>query len=152
MDTSSFQIRQSLFALGHGGLMGTGFGESIQKLHYLPFPYNDFVFSIIGEEFGFIGTTIFLLVYVWFIWRGLLISIRSKDSFSMLVGIGIMSLFAIQAIINIGGITSLMPLTGVTLPFISYGGSSIIIMMVAMGIVLGISREQNRPVKTKTKG
>ncbi|MDR5584542.1 putative lipid II flippase FtsW [Paenibacillus larvae] len=152
LDTSSFQIRQSLFALGHGGLMGTGFGESIQKLHYLPFPYNDFVFSIIGEEFGFIGTTIFLLVYVWFIWRGLLISIRSKDSFSMLVGIGIMSLFAIQAIINIGGITSLMPLTGVTLPFISYGGSSIIIMMVAMGVVLGISREQNRPVKTKTKG
>lgn len=147
--TSAYQLKQSLFALGHGGIAGTGFGESIQKLHYLPFAYNDFIFSIIGEEFGFIGTAIFLLVYIWLIWRGLLISVRSKDSFSMLAGIGIMSLIAIQSIINIGGVTNTIPMTGVTLPFISYGGSSIIVMMVAMGIVLGISREQNRPVKTK---
>ncbi|WP_238996452.1 putative lipid II flippase FtsW [Paenibacillus pinistramenti] len=135
-----WNLIQSLTAIGHGGLTGTGFGQSIQKLHYLPNPYNDFIFSVIGEEFGFIGTLLFLLIYVYFIWRGLLVSLRCQDTFGMLVGVGIMGLIAIQAFINIGGVTRTIPITGVTLPFISYGGSSLLMMMASVGIVLSISR------------
>ncbi|GGA21683.1 putative lipid II flippase FtsW [Paenibacillus physcomitrellae] len=135
-----WNLLQSLTAIGHGGMTGTGFGQSIQKLHYLPNPYNDFIFSVIGEEFGFIGTLLFLIVYVYFIWRGLLVSLRCQDTFGTLVGVGIMGLIAIQAFVNIGGVTRTIPITGVTLPFISYGGSSLLVMMASMGIVLSISR------------
>ncbi|HEY2493982.1 MAG TPA: putative lipid II flippase FtsW [Paenibacillus sp.] len=142
---TGFHLIQSLTAIGEGGLTGAGFGQSVQKLHYLPNPYNDFIFAVIGEEFGFIGTAIFLLLYLYFIWRGILISLRCPDPFGTLVGIGIMGLIAIQAFINIGGVTQTIPLTGVTLPFISYGGSSLLVMMFSMGIVLSISRESNKP-------
>ncbi|GIP39788.1 stage V sporulation protein E [Paenibacillus sp. J31TS4] len=141
-----FQIIQSLFAFGHGGLTGAGFGQSIQKLHYLPEAHNDFIFAIVGEELGFIGTSIFLLVYLLFLWRGIIVSLRSTDAFGMITGIGIVSMIGIQALINIGGVTNSIPMTGVTLPFISYGGSSILATLAGMGILLGISREQNRPV------
>ncbi|WP_010269875.1 putative lipid II flippase FtsW [Paenibacillus senegalensis] len=144
LDTG-FQIIQSLFAFGHGGFGGAGFGQSIQKLHYLPEAHNDFIFAIIGEEFGFIGTSIFLLIYLLFIWRGIIISLRCPDTFGMLVGIGIMSMIGVQALINIGGVTNSIPMTGVTLPFISYGGSSILATLIGMGFVLGISRETNKP-------
>lgn len=144
---TSYNLIQSLTAMGHGGVTGTGFGQGIQKLHYLPNAYNDFIFSVIGEEFGFIGTFLFLLFYLYFIWRGLLVSLRCSSTFGTLLGVGIMGLIAIQSFINIGGVTRTIPITGVTLPFISYGGSSLVVMMVAMGIVLSISRESSLPSK-----
>ncbi|WP_410768155.1 putative lipid II flippase FtsW [Fontibacillus sp. BL9] len=144
---TGYNLIQSMTAIGHGGLTGTGFGQGIQKLHYLPNAYNDFIFSVIGEEFGFIGSIIFLIFYIYFIWRGLLVSLRSHSTFGTLMGVGIMGLIAIQAFINIGGVTRTIPVTGVTLPFISYGGSSLLVMMVAMGIVLSISRESSLPTK-----
>ncbi|CAH1190762.1 putative peptidoglycan glycosyltransferase FtsW [Paenibacillus auburnensis] len=146
-EDGGYNIIQSLMALGEGGTSGAGFGQSIQKLHYLPYPYTDFIFAVIGEELGFIGTTIFLLVYLYFIWRGILIALRCTDPFGTLVGIGVMGLIAIQAFVNIGGVTKTIPLTGVTLPFISYGGSSLVVTMFCMGIMLSISRETNRPAK-----
>ncbi|GGF87409.1 putative lipid II flippase FtsW [Paenibacillus aceti] len=144
---TSYNLIQSLTAMGHGGMTGTGFGQGIQKLHYLPNAYNDFIFSVIGEEFGFIGTFIFLLFYLYFIWRGLLVSLRCSSAFGTLLGVGIMGLIAIQSFINIGGVTRTIPITGVTLPFISYGGSSLVVMLVAMGMVLSISRESSSPAK-----
>lgn len=144
---TGYNIIHSLTALGHGGLTGAGFGQGIQKLHYLPNSYNDFIFSVIGEEFGFIGSIIFLLFYIYFIWRGLLVSLRCSSTFGTLTGVGIMGLIAIQAFVNIGGVTRTIPITGVTLPFISYGGSSLLVMMAAMGIVLSISRDSSMPAK-----
>lgn len=146
-EDGGYNILQSLTALGEGGTVGAGFGQSIQKLHYLPYPYTDFIFAVIGEELGFIGTAIFLLVYLYFIWRGIMIALRCTDPFGTLVGIGVMGLIAIQAFVNIGGVTKTIPLTGVTLPFISYGGSSLVVTMFCMGIMLSISRETNRPAK-----
>ncbi|MFD0587940.1 putative lipid II flippase FtsW [Paenibacillus sp. GCM10027627] len=147
----ALQLISSLQALGHGGLTGAGFGESVQKLHYLTYPYNDFIFSIIGEEFGFIGSALFLLFYLLFLWRGLIVALRCPDLYGTVVGVGIVGLFAIQAFINIGGVTATIPITGVTLPLISYGGSSLLVCLMCMGILLSISREYNRPDKTTTK-
>jgi cell division protein FtsW len=146
-----YQIVQSLFALGHGGIVGAGFGQGIQKLHYLPEAHTDFIFAIIGEELGFIGVSLLVLVYLLLIWRGVLISIRCKDTFGTLLGIGIIGMIGFQTLLNIGGVTSAIPLTGVTLPFISYGGSSIMVTLISMGILLGISREQNRTTDKPTK-
>lgn len=139
-----YQIIQSLYAFAHGGLFGAGFGESIQKLHYLPYAYNDFIFPIIGEELGFIGVVCFILVYLLLIWRCIIIALRSKDNFGMLIGIGVAVMIAVQSLINMGGVTNSIPLTGVTLPFISYGGSSLLVTMASMGILLSISRENNK--------
>ncbi|MCG7383471.1 MULTISPECIES: putative lipid II flippase FtsW [Paenibacillus] len=147
-DTSggSLNLFRSLVAIGDGGMTGSGIGQGTMKLHYLPNAYNDFIFSVIGEELGFLGSTLFLLVYLYFIWRGIIVSLRCPDPFGTLVGIGIMGLIAIQAFINIGGVTQTIPVTGVTLPFISYGGTSLFVMMVAMGILLSISRTNNQDV------
>ncbi|NUU64198.1 putative lipid II flippase FtsW [Paenibacillus sp. JW14] len=144
---SGFNILQSLTALGEGGISGSGLGQSVQKLHYLRYPQTDFIFAVIGEELGFIGTSIFLLLYLFFLWRGIMIALRCTDPFGTLVGIGVMGMIAIQAFVNIGGVTKTIPLTGVTLPFISYGGSSLLMTMMSMGIMLSISRETNRPAK-----
>jgi cell division protein FtsW len=140
-----YQIIQSLYAFGHGGLVGAGFGRGIQKLHYLPEAHNDFIFAIIGEELGFIGIVIFLFIYLLFLWRGILIAVRCSDTFGTLTGIGIMGMIGFQAIINIGGVTSTIPLTGVTLPLISAGGSSMMAVLISMGVLLSISREQSLP-------
>ncbi|WP_068499183.1 putative lipid II flippase FtsW [Paenibacillus kribbensis] len=148
-----YNLVQSLQAIGDGGLSGSGFGKGIIKLHYLPNSFNDFIFSVIGEEFGFIGTAIFLMLYLYFIWRGMLIALRCHDPFGTLVGTGIMGLIAIQAFINIGGVTQTIPITGVTLPFISFGGSSLLVMMFSMGIMLSISRENTKQaVQERTTG
>ncbi|WP_458123279.1 putative lipid II flippase FtsW [Paenibacillus sp. Z3-2] len=149
----SLNLYRSLVAIGDGGMTGSGIGQGTMKLHYLPNAYNDFIFSVIGEELGFLGSTLFLLVYLYFIWRGIIVSLRCPDPFGTLVGIGIMGLIAIQAFINIGGVTQTIPVTGVTLPFISYGGTSLFVMMVAMGILLSISRTNNLDVikEEKTK-
>jgi len=146
---SGHQLIQSWYALGHGGLTGAGFGQSIQKLHYLPFAHNDFIFAIIGEELGFIGASIFLFVYLLFIWRGLLVALRCSDVTGMLVGIGIVGMISIQVLINVGGVIGAIPITGVTLPFISYGGTSLLSTMFAVGILLSISRENNKVEKIK---
>ncbi|MGW8957258.1 putative lipid II flippase FtsW [Paenibacillus sp. NPDC055715] len=141
---TGYNLVQSLQAIGEGGLSGSGFGKGIIKLHYLPNSFNDFIFSVIGEEFGFIGTAIFLMLYLYFIWRGMIIALRCHDPFGTLVGTGIMGLIAIQAFINIGGVTQTIPITGVTLPFISFGGSSLLVTMFSMGIMLSISRENTK--------
>ncbi|KIL41156.1 stage V sporulation protein E [Gordoniibacillus kamchatkensis] len=146
-----YQIVQSLYAFGHGGITGAGFGQGIQKLQYLPKAYNDFIFAIIGEEFGFIGATLFLLVYLLFIWRGIIVALRCPDLFGTLTGIGIMGMIALQALVNLGGVTSSIPMTGVTLPLISYGGSSLMATLISIGILLGISREQSLTESKQTK-
>lgn len=150
---TGYNLVQSLQAIGDGGLSGSGFGKGIIKLHYLPNSFNDFIFSVIGEEFGFIGTAIFLMLYLYFIWRGMIIALRCHDPFGTLVGTGIMGLIAIQAFINIGGVTQTIPITGVTLPFISFGGSSLLVTMFSMGIMLSISRENTKQaVQERTTG
>lgn len=108
----SLNLYRSLVAIGDGGMTGSGIGQGTMKLHYLPNAYNDFIFSVIGEELGFIGSALFLLVYLYFIWRGIIVSLRCPDPFGTLVGIGIMGLIAIQAFINIGGVTQTIPVTG----------------------------------------
>ncbi|WP_256761533.1 putative lipid II flippase FtsW [Cohnella sp. WQ 127256] len=143
-DGSGYHMLRSLEAFGHGGLMGTGLGNSVQKLFYLPYAYNDFIFAVIGEELGFVGTTIFILFYIVFLWRALIVSLRCPDIYGTLVGIGLVSLIAIQALINMGGVSGAIPITGVTLPFISYGGSSMLTLLIGMGVLLSISREYNR--------
>ncbi|WP_160033702.1 putative lipid II flippase FtsW [Paenibacillus sp. An7] len=146
----SYNLVNSLTAIGTGGFTGTGIGQGVIKLHYLPNAFNDFIFAVIGEELGFIGTTIFLIIYVYFIWRGFTIALRCKDIFGTLVGVGIMGLIAIQAFINIGGVTQTIPVTGVTLPFISFGGTSLLVTMTSIGIMLSISRENNLETSQET--
>jgi cell division protein FtsW len=141
------QLLRSLEAFGHGGLTGAGLGNSVQKLFYLPYAYNDFIFSVIAEELGFIGIVVFLLFLVLFLWRALIVSLRCSDVFGMLFGVGMVSLIGIQALINMGGVSGAIPMTGVTLPFISYGGSSLLALMVGMGVLLSISREHGREPK-----
>lgn len=146
----SYQLVQSLFAFSQGGVTGAGLGKSILKYLYLPEAHNDFIFSIIGEEMGFIGTTAFLIVYLLFLWRGLIVSLRCEDGFGKLFGVGFISLIGVQALINLGGVTGSIPMTGVTLPFISYGGSSLLLCMTGVGMVLSISREKTGAVSKKS--
>ncbi|GLX68375.1 putative lipid II flippase FtsW [Paenibacillus glycanilyticus] len=144
---TGFQLVSSLQALGHGGFTGAGFGESVQKLHYLDYPYNDFIFSVIAEELGFIGASLFLLFFLLFLWRALIVALRCPDTYGTIVGVGIVALFGIQAFINVGGVTGAIPLTGVTLPFVSYGGSSLLVCLMCIGVLLSISREANKQDK-----
>ena len=135
-----FQTVQSLLSLGSGGLMGVGLGNSVEKALWLPFAQNDFIFAIIGSETGFIGCILVLIAFIILIWRCMLIAMRSKDRFAMLVGGGVAILFALQVGLNVGVVTAVLPPTGVILPFISYGGNAIILFMFLVGIVLNISR------------
>ncbi|HHY74526.1 MAG TPA: stage V sporulation protein E [Bacillus bacterium] len=137
---SGFQIIQSLYAIGPGGLLGIGLGQSRQKHYYLPEPQTDFIFSILSEELGFIGGTFVILLFSLLLWRGVRIALGAPDLFGSFLGIGIIVMIAIQVIINIGVVTGLMPVTGITLPFLSYGGSSLTLMLMAVGVLLNISR------------
>ena len=137
---SGWQIIQSLYAIGSGGLFGVGLGESKQKYLYIPEPHNDFIFSILSEELGFIGCAIVIILFGIFIWRGILIAMKSPDMFGSLMAIGITAQIAIQVIINIAVVTSSMPATGMPLPFFSYGGTSLFILLCEMGILLNISK------------
>lgn len=139
LDTG-YQAIQSLYALGAGGLFGSGFGQSRQKLYYIPEAQNDFILSIIGEEMGFIGIFIVILLFAILIWRGMRIAINCRDKFGSLVAAGITALIAVQSSINFLVVSSFMPITGVTLPLISYGGSSLLFTMIMLGILLNISR------------
>lgn len=141
---TGYHLIQSFYAFAHGGWFGAGFGQGIQKLNYLPMAYNDFIFAIIGEELGFIGCSIFLFFFIWLLWRGIIVSLRCQDTFGQLLGIGVVGMLGIQAFVNIGGVTGAIPMTGVTLPFVSYGGTSMIVCLISMGILLSISREQSR--------
>ncbi|CAB1242238.1 factor for spore cortex peptidoglycan synthesis (stage V sporulation) [Clostridiaceae bacterium BL-3] len=138
---NGYQLIQSLLAMGSGGIWGVGLGRSRQKCYYIPEPHNDFIFSIIGEELGLIGCTIIVALFIVIVWRGIVTAIKAKDTYGTLLATGITSVIAVQAIINIAVVTGSMPVTGVPLPFISYGGSSLVINMVAMGILLNISRQ-----------
>lgn len=140
---ASYHLRQILIALGAGGLLGVGFGNSLQKYAYLPESTTDSIFAIIAEEIGFFGVVILLLVFLFVIYRGFYIALRAKDSFGKLLAGGITSIIAIQAIVNLGAQTALLPLTGVPLPFISYGGSALVVTLISVGILLNISRQSN---------
>ncbi|WP_243289968.1 stage V sporulation protein E [Bacillus sp. FJAT-47783] len=137
---SGFQIIQSLYAIGPGGLFGLGLGQSRQKFFYLPEPQTDFIFAILAEELGFIGGTLILLLFSLLLWRGIRIALGAPDLYGSFLAVGIIAMIAIQVMINIGVVTGLMPVTGITLPFLSYGGSSLTLMLMAIGVLLNISR------------
>ena len=137
---SGFQIIQSLYAIGPGGLFGYGFLNSRQKHFYLPEPQTDFIFSIISEEFGFVGILIVSLLFILIIYRGFKISYNCKDLFSKYLSFGITFQISFQALLNLMVVVGLIPVTGVTLPFLSYGGSSLLITLCSIGIILNISR------------
>lgn len=142
LDTG-WQAVQSLYAIGSGGLFGLGLGKSRQKFFYIPESYNDFIFSIIGEELGFLGAFIVILLFLIVIWRGIVIALKIEDTFGCFLTTGITALIAIQSLIHIAVNTSSIPTTGITLPFVSYGGTSLVIYMAAIGILLNISRHIN---------
>lgn len=141
---AGWQVIQSLYAIGSGSLFGAGLGESKQKYLYLPEPHNDFIFSVLAEELGFIGCALVIILFAIFIWRGILIAMKAPDMFGSLVAIGITSLVAIQVIINIAVVTSSMPATGMPLPFFSYGGTALFILLCEVGVLLNISRASTK--------
>lgn len=143
-----YQVSQSLIALGNGGLKGLGFGKSISKNLYLPEPTNDFILAIIGEEWGYLGFLFLMILYMLLLFRLIAVSLKSKDNLGFYLGTGISVMLGLQVIINVAVVTASMPATGITLPFISYGGSSIIAFMWAMGIMLNISRKE-KPRRSK---
>lgn len=134
-----FQIIQSLYAIGPGGLMGLGLGNSLQKYFYLPEPQTDFIFAILAEELGFIGGTAVILLFFLLLWRGVKVALENTDPFARYLAIGIVAMIAIQAMINISVVIGLIPVTGITLPFLSYGGSSLTLTLCSVGILLNIS-------------
>ncbi len=140
IDNEGWQAVQSLYALGSGGLFGLGLGKSRQKFFYIPEPYNDFIFSIIGEELGFLGSLTVVMLLLLIIWRGIKIALSVDDLFGCLLATGIVSLLTVQSLIHIAVVTSSIPTTGIPLPLVSYGGTSLAIYMGAIGILLNISR------------
>ena len=137
---SGYQIIQSLYALGPGHIFGSGLGQSRQKLFYLPEPHNDFIFAVIGEELGFIGAVAIILLYLLIIWRGFQIAVKAPDLFSSLLAAGLTFVFGLQVLINIAVVTASLPVTGINLPLISAGGSSVFFTLISIGILLNISR------------
>lgn len=138
---AGYQVIQSLYALGSGGLFGVGVGRSRQKFSYLPEAHTDYIFSIIGEELGLIGTLFVLTLFFFVIWRGLRAALTAKDLYGTLLAAGITSLLGLQAILNIGVVTSTLPVTGITLPLLSSGGSSLVVSLAGLGILLNVSRQ-----------
>jgi cell division protein FtsW len=141
---AGYHLIQSLYAIGPGGLMGLGLGMSKQKHLYLPEPHTDFIFSILAEELGFLGAATVILLFAVIVWRGIRIAIGSSDLFSSLVSAGVTAMIMIQAMINIGVVSGTFPVTGITLPFLSYGGSSLTLTLAAVGILLNFSRFTGR--------
>ncbi len=137
---SGFQIIQSLYAIGPGGLMGLGLGQSLQKFFYLPEPQTDFIFAILAEELGFLGGSFVLLLFLLILWRGIRVALYAPDLYGSLLALGIIGMISIQVMINISVVTGLIPVTGITLPFLSYGGSSLTLTLCSVGILLSVSR------------
>lgn len=138
---NGWQIIQSLYAIGSGGLFGVGLGKGVQKYMYIAEPHNDFILSTWAEETGLIGVILVILLFAIFMWRGIVISMKAPDMFGSLVAIGITGMIGIQAIFNIAVISSSMPVTGISLPFFSYGGSALVILLSSVGLLLSISRQ-----------
>lgn len=136
-----WQIIQSLYAIGSGGLFGVGLGQSTQKYMYIPEPHNDFIFAIWAEELGLVGVIFIIILFAIFVWRGIMISMKAPDLFGSLLAIGITVMIGIQAVFSIAVVSSSMPVTGIPLPFFSYGGTSLIILLTCVGILLNISRK-----------
>lgn len=138
-----FQVLQSLYAIGSGGVLGVGIGNSKQKYMYLPEVQNDYVFSIVCEELGFVGAAIVIILFALLVWRGFVIAGRAKDRFGMLLAIGLTAQVGLQAFLNIAVVTNTIPSTGISLPFFSYGGSSLMMLLGEMGVVLSVSRQSS---------
>lgn len=139
-DDEGYQVVQSLYAIGSGGVFGEGFAQGKQKLFYLPYPYSDFIFSVVGEELGLVGTLAVVVAFGLLLWRGARAAVMAPDRFGMLLGIGIITGIIVQALFNISVVTSMVPAKGIPLPFISYGGSSVVVTLIGVGILLSISR------------
>ena len=147
MSDEGYQLSQSLIALGSGGLFGMGLGQGRQKFAYLPYPESDFIFAIVGEDFGLMGCLTVIALFVLFVFAGLRISLNCRDRFGCLLGAGITSMIGIQAFINMGVVTGILPTTGLPLPFFSAGGTSVSMIMAAVGILLSISRENGAQIQ-----
>ena len=141
---TGYQILQSLYAIGSGGLFGLGYGKSRQKYLYLPFQYNDYIFAVICEELGLVGAMAIVALFAVTILRGYWIALNARDRFSTVLAAGLVTLIAVQTILNLCVVTNLLPSTGIALPFFSYGGTALAVNLGEMGIVLGISRGRNR--------
>ncbi|WP_181348954.1 putative lipid II flippase FtsW [Thalassobacillus sp. CUG 92003] len=150
-DDSGYHLIQSYVAIGTGGLTGEGLGHSVQKLGYLPEPHTDFIMAVIAEELGFLGVAIVIGLLSTIVLRGLFISKQCDNAFGSLLALGISSMIAIQSFINLGAMSGMLPITGVTLPFVSYGGSSLIILMTSMGILNNIARSVHVKEEQKTR-
>ena len=144
---TGYQILQSLYAIGSGGVFGLGYGRSRQKYLYLPFQYNDYIFAIVCEELGLVGALLIMALFAMTIIRGYWIALRSSDRFSTVLASGLITLIAVQTILNLGVVTNLLPSTGIALPFFSYGGTALAVNLGEMGILLSISRQRNRVKK-----
>ena len=143
---SGWQINQSLIAIGSGGFSGRGFGQSIQKFEYLPEPIGDSIFAVASEEFGFLGSTLLVLLFVAFTFRGFRVATHAPDLFGMLIVVGFVTIITLQAFLNIAAMLSLAPLSGLPLPFISHGGTALLATLAAIGVVLNVSKYQKRRV------
>lgn len=139
-DGSAYQVVQGLYAIGSGGIVGEGFAKGQQKLFYLPYPYSDFIFAVVGEELGLVGTLAVVIAFGFLLWRGTRAALMAPDRFGKLLGIGIITGLIVQALFNISVVLSIVPAKGIPLPFISYGGSSILVTLGAVGILLNISQ------------
>ena len=144
---SGYQVTQGLIALGNGVLKGLGFGRSVAKTLYLPDPQNDFILAVIGEELGYIGFVLLMLVYIILICRLFMVALKARDKLGFYLATGVAVMLGLQVIINVAVVTSSMPATGITLPFISYGGTSMWSFMIAIGIALNVSRKQRTAKK-----
>ena len=142
---TGYQILQSLYAIGSGGLFGLGFGKSRQKYLYLPFQYNDYIFAIVCEELGLVGAVLIMILFAAIIARGYWIALRARDRFSTVLAAGLTTLIAVQTVLNLCVVTNLLPSTGIALPFFSYGGTALAVNLGEMGILLSISRYRNEP-------
>ena len=140
---TGYQILQSLYAIGSGGLFGLGLGKSRQKYLYLPFQYNDYIFAIVCEELGLVGALLIIALFAATILRGYWIALRARDRFSTVLASGLITLIAVQTVLNLGVVTNLLPSTGIALPFFSYGGTALAVNLGEMGILLSISRHRN---------
>ena len=139
----TWQTVQSLYAIGSGQLLGVGIGQSRQKYLYIPEPQNDFVFAVVCEELGFIGALIVIILFALFIWRGVYIALHARDRFGTMLALGITFQFGVQAILNICVVTNTIPNTGISLPFFSFGGTALIMLLAEMGVLLSVSRHSN---------
>lgn len=139
-DDAGYQVVQSLYAIGSGGILGEGFAKGQQKLFYLPYPYSDFIFAVVGEELGLVGTLAVVTAFALLLWRGTRAALLAPDRFGMLLGIGLVTGIIVQALFNISVVISILPAKGIPLPFVSYGGTSIVVTLFSVGILLNLSQ------------